>query len=124
MAQTATSGESQTGNMAMSLVCAFFHLFTASLGFPSNFSLIFFFHFRSLVFLFNGSFFKRTVLLTVLSFSRIRLNYLMFRVNLSYSKKGNKTCATCFATFLQIELNSDIGRSTTYVRTCVAANYR
>ena len=102
----------------------FFTSLQQVLVFRVIFLYFFFFHFRSLVFLFNGSFFKRTVLLTVLSFSRIRLNYLMFRVNLSYSKKGNKTCATCFATFLQIELNSDIRRFTTYVRTCVAANYR
>ena len=33
----------------------------------------------------------------------------MFRVNLSYGKKGNKICATSFATSLQIELNSDLG---------------
>ena len=58
----------------------------------------------------------------LLSVSRIRLNYLMFRVNLSYSKKGNKKCATSFATLLQIELNSDLGRFTTHGRTCVAAN--
>ena len=101
MAQAATSGESQTANLAMSLVCAFFHLFTAGRGFPRNFSLIFCFP---------------------LSVSRIRLNWLMFRVDLRYSKKGNKTCATWFATLLQIELNSDVGRFTSHVRPCVAAN--
>ena len=102
MAQAATSGESQTANLAMSLVGAFFHLFTASHGlvFRGIFPYFFVFHFRSLVFLFNGGSFKRTVFLSVLSFSRIRLNYLMFRVDLSYSKKGNKTCAIYFATLL------------------------
>ena len=31
---------------------------------------------------------------------------------------GNKKRATCFATLLQNELNSDVARFTTYVQTC------
>ena len=34
--------------------------------------------------------------------------------DLSYSKKGNHKSATCFATMLQNELNSDVARFTTH----------
>ena len=40
------------------------------------------------------------------------------RVDLRYGKTGNKKCATCFATLLQNELNSDIARFTTHAQTC------
>ena len=35
-----------------------------------------------------------------------------------YGKTGNKTRATCLATLLQNELNSDVARFTTHVQTC------
>ena len=41
---------------------------------------------------------------------------------LSYSKTGNKKRATCFATLLRNELNSDVARFITDVRTCPATN--
>ena len=42
--------------------------------------------------------------------------------DLSYSKTGNKKLATCFATLLQNELNSDVTRFTTHIQTDLAAN--
>ena len=41
---------------------------------------------------------------------------------LKYGKTGNKKRATCFATLLQNELNSDVARCNTLVRTCLATN--
>ena len=38
--------------------------------------------------------------------------------HLRYGKKGNKKLATCLATLLQNELNSDVARFTTDVQTC------
>ena len=43
-------------------------------------------------------------------------------VKLSYSKTGNKKRATCFATLLQNEMNTDVARFTTRIRTCLATN--
>ena len=34
-------------------------------------------------------------------------------------KTGNKKCATCFASLLQNELNSDVAHVTTHVQTCL-----
>ena len=34
-------------------------------------------------------------------------------------KTRNKKCATCFATLLQNELNSDVAHFTTHVQTCL-----
>ena len=42
--------------------------------------------------------------------------------DLSYSKTGNKKLATCFATLLQNELNSDVTRFTTHIQTDLATN--
>ena len=42
--------------------------------------------------------------------------------DLNYSKTDNKKLATCFATFLQKELNSDVARFTTNIQTCLATN--
>ena len=36
---------------------------------------------------------------------------------------GNEKRATCFATLLQNELNSDVARFTTHVRTCKVASF-
>ena len=44
-------------------------------------------------------------------------------VKLSYSKTGNKKRATCFATLLQNEMNTDVARFTTRIRTCLATNF-
>ena len=41
---------------------------------------------------------------------------------LSYGKTGNVKRATCFAIFLQNELNSDVVRFTTDLRACLATN--
>jgi len=41
---------------------------------------------------------------------------------LNVFKTGNKTRATCFATLLQNELNSDVARFTTQARTCLATS--
>ena len=41
----------------------------------------------------------------------------LVRVDLRYGKTGNKKRATCFATLLQNELDSDIARFTTHVQT-------
>ena len=41
----------------------------------------------------------------------------LVRVDLRYGKTGNKKRATCFATLLQNELNSDIVRFTAHVQT-------
>ena len=41
-------------------------------------------------------------------------------VDLRYGKTGNKKRATCFATLLENELNSDVARFITIVRTCLA----
>ena len=43
-------------------------------------------------------------------------------VKLSYSETGNKKRATCFATLLQNEMNTDVARFTTRIRTCLARN--
>ena len=43
-------------------------------------------------------------------------------VKLSYSKTGNKKRATCFATLLQNDMNTDVARFTTRIRTCLATN--
>ena len=43
-------------------------------------------------------------------------------VKLSYSKTGNKKRATCFATLLQNEMNTDVARFNTRIRTCLATN--
>ena len=43
-------------------------------------------------------------------------------VKLSYSKTGNKKRATGFATLLQNEMNTDVARFTTRIRTCLATN--
>ena len=40
--------------------------------------------------------------------------------DLRYGKTGNKKRATCFATLLENELNSDVARFITIVRTCLA----
>ena len=41
---------------------------------------------------------------------------------LNYSKAGNRERATCSATLLQNELNSDVPRFATCVQTCFATN--
>ena len=43
-------------------------------------------------------------------------------MTLRYSETGNKKRATRFATLLQNELNTDVARLTTHVRTCLATN--
>ena len=43
-------------------------------------------------------------------------------VGLSYSKTGNKKRATCFETLQQNEMNADVARFTTRIRTCLATN--
>ena len=43
-------------------------------------------------------------------------------VKLSYSKTGNKKRATGFATLLQNEMNTDVARFNTRIRTCLATN--
>ena len=43
---------------------------------------------------------------------------------LSYSKTGNKTRATCFATLLQNESYSDVACFTTHVQTCLATTIK
>ena len=37
----------------------------------------------------------------------------------SKPKNGQQKCATCFATLLQNELNSDVAHFTTHVQTCL-----
>ena len=43
-------------------------------------------------------------------------------VKLSYSKTGNKKRATCFATLLQNEMNTNVALFNTRIRTCLATN--
>ena len=45
-----------------------------------------------------------------------------YTLRLRHSKTGSKKRATCFATLLQNELNSDLARSTTQFRTRLATN--
>ena len=45
----------------------------------------------------------------------VKKNYLKVSI-LKYGKTGNKKHATCFATSLQNELNSDVARFTTYLK--------
>ena len=67
---------------------------------------------------------------TTHAFSRVTRELAFFRgggwgrgvKDLSYSKTGNKKLATCFATLLQNELNSDVTRFTTHIQTDLATN--
>ena len=43
----------------------------------------------------------------------------MQKVQALNEKTGYKKCATCFATLLQNELNSDVAQFTTHVQTCL-----